>query len=200
MTIFWHSWSFLGHHSDTGFDWACFSQQTKPGKLRLMKTTRLSQRQLQSIKGIRLSGNRMTTWRRKKGLVENHEQVENVPGHSAHDPLCTLITAQSLARARLYWCTTFGRMQKKYPAVFINALEEACLGAIYSTPSSTLKSTLRICPLVQAKPSPGYNWVASFPANSYEEEQHSKTSEEQLFPKKLTIFYNIQRTCRRNQN
>lgn len=59
--------------------------------------------------------------------------------------------------------------KKKYPAVFINVLEETCLGAIYSTPSSTLKSMLRICPLVQPKPSPDYNWVASFPPKSYEE-------------------------------
>lgn len=59
--------------------------------------------------------------------------------------------------------------KKKYPAAFINVLEETCLGAIYSTPSSTLKSMLRICPLVQPKPSPDYNWVASFPPKSYEE-------------------------------
>lgn len=149
MTISWHSWSFLGHHYDIGFDWVCFSQETKPGKLRFMKTSRLSQRQLQSIKGIRLSGNRMITWRRKIVLMENHKQVENVPGHSTHDPLRTLITAQCLASAGLYWYTTFGRTQKKKnPAVFITVLEEACLGAIYSTPSSTLKSMLRLCPLL----------------------------------------------------
>jgi hypothetical protein len=56
VTIFGHRRRFTGHYYDPGFYWACFSQETKPGKLQLMKTSRLSKRQLQSIKGIRLSG------------------------------------------------------------------------------------------------------------------------------------------------
>lgn len=74
VTIFWHSWSFLGHHYEIGFYWACFSQETKPGKLW----------RPQSIKNIRLSGDRMVTWRMEKVLPENHEQVENGPVHLLH--------------------------------------------------------------------------------------------------------------------